>query len=53
MTQLSKRIEPFRALLFNQQRVLNLVDVVAPPYDLIDAKRQGELYHRSPHNNVR
>ena len=50
---LSKRIEPFRALLYNQERVDTLHDVVAPPYDLIDAARQGELYGRSPYNIVR
>ena len=50
---MSKRIEPFRALLYNQERVANLREVVAPPYDLIDADRQDELYHRSPYNIVR
>jgi len=53
MTQLSKRVEPFRALLYNQERVSNLHDVVAPPYDLIGADRQNELYNRSPYNIVR
>ena len=53
MTRLSKRIEPFRALLYNQERVGNLSEVVAPPYDLIDADRQDELYNRSPYNIVR
>jgi uncharacterized protein (DUF1015 family) len=53
MTQLSKRVEPFRALLYNQERISNLHDVVAPPYDLIGVDRQNELYNRSPHNIVR
>ena len=34
-------------------RVSNLHDVVAPPYDLIGAERQNELYNRSPYNIVR
>jgi uncharacterized protein (DUF1015 family) len=50
---LSQRIEPFRALLYNRARVRDLAAVVAPPYDLIGAERQDELYRRSPHNIVR
>jgi len=53
MTQLSKRVEPFRALLYDQDRVSNLHDVVAPPYDLIGADSQNELYNRSRYNIVR
>jgi uncharacterized protein (DUF1015 family) len=53
MTHLSKRVEPFRALLYNAERVGDLRDVVAPPYDLIAAERQNELYDRSPYNIVR
>jgi uncharacterized protein (DUF1015 family) len=50
---LLKRIEPFRALLYNPARIGNLRDVIAPPYDLIGAERQNELYDRSPYNIVR
>jgi len=50
---LSRRIEPFRALLYDQTRIGNLRDVIAPPYDLIDAQRQNALYERSPYNVVR
>src|SRR5579872_3189660 len=53
MTRLSHRIEPFRALHYNQEQVGNLRDVIAPPYDLIDVMRQDELYRRSPYNVVR
>jgi uncharacterized protein (DUF1015 family) len=53
MTLLSNRIEPFRALLYNTERGGDLRDVIAPPYDLIDATRQQELYNRSPYNVVR
>ena len=51
--KLAERIEPFRALLYNRDRVPDLAAVVAPPYDLIGADRQDELYARSPHNIVR
>src|ERR1700680_4981239 len=47
------RIEPFRALTFNRDRVGSFDRVVAPPYDLIDRARQQELYARSPYNVVR
>ena len=50
---LSRRIEPFGPLLYNRERVGDLSKVVAPPYDLIDAARQDELYGRSPYNVVR
>ncbi len=53
MTNLSKRVEPFRALLYNRERISNLSNVVAPPYDLIGVDRQNELYNRSPYNIVR
>src|SRR5271166_5566411 len=50
---LSRRIEPLGPLLYNRERVGDLSKVVAPPYDLIDAARQDELYGRSPYNVVR
>jgi uncharacterized protein (DUF1015 family) len=48
-----QRIEPFRALLYNRAVAGEPAIVVAPPYDLIDAARQNELYERSPYNIVR
>jgi uncharacterized protein (DUF1015 family) len=53
MSQLEPRIEPFPALIFNRERAGRLEDLIAPPYDLIDAARQEQLYARSPHNIVR
>jgi len=53
MTGLSKRIEPFRALMYNRQVAGESARVVAPPYDLIGATRQNQLYERSPYNVVR
>jgi len=53
MTGLSKRIEPFRALMYNRQVTGEPARVVAPPYDLIGAARQNQLYERSPYNVVR
>jgi len=45
-------IEPFRALHYDRERAGGLQDVVAPPYDVIDAAQRAELLSRSPHNVV-
>ena len=47
------RIQPLRALHFDSRAVGSLDQVVAPPYDLIDRKRQDELYDRNPSNVIR
>ncbi len=46
-------VRPFRAVRYNPDKVGPLVDVVTPPYDIIDEALQNELYERSPHNFVR
>src|SRR5262249_32023597 len=46
-------IRAFRAFRYNLGRVGSLSDVVAPPYDVIDARLQQALYDRSPYNVVR
>ena len=43
---------PLNAIVYNQDKV-NMEDVVAPPYDVIDEKYQDELYSRSQYNCVR
>lgn len=53
MSALGKRIEPFRALMYNRRIAGDLARLVAPPYDLIGAARQKQLYERSPFNVVR
>jgi uncharacterized protein (DUF1015 family) len=53
MNGLGKRIEPFRALTYNREIAGEPARVVAPPYDLIGAARQKQLYERSPYNVVR
>src|SRR6202167_2206088 len=53
MSGLGKRIEPFRALMYNRNVAGDPAHVVAPPYDLIGAARQNQLYERSPYNVVR
>jgi len=46
-------IRPFRAHRYNLARVGDLSDVIAPPYDVIDAPLQQALLDRSPYNVVR
>lgn len=46
-------IQPFRAFRYDLARIGNLSDVIAPPYDVIDAGLQQQLYDRSPYNVVR
>ncbi len=45
-------VRPLNALHYNLSAVPELADVVAPPYDVIDAARRAELLARSPFNVV-
>jgi len=46
-------IKAFDGYRYNFEKIDNLDDVVAPPYDVIDASFQEELYRRHPNNVVR
>ena len=46
-------IQPLRALRYDPSKTGGLQDVVAPPYDVIDAEQRAELERRSPYNVVR
>ena len=46
------KIEPINAIVYNTEKI-NIKDVIAPPYDVIDDKYQDELYKRSNYNIVR
>ncbi len=46
-------IQPFRGIRYDLGHVGSLADVVAPPYDVIDARLQDALYKRHPANVVR
>src|SRR5256885_2288644 len=46
-------IRGFRAFRYDLGQVGPLSDVVAPPYDVIDASLQQALYARSPFNAIR
>ncbi|HWD75740.1 MAG TPA: DUF1015 domain-containing protein [Solirubrobacteraceae bacterium] len=47
------QIEPLKALHYDLQKTGGLQDVVAPPYDVIDADQRAALIGRSPYNVVR
>jgi len=46
-------IKPFAGYRYNLEKIGNLDDVVAPPYDVIDESFQDELYRRHPNNVIR
>lgn len=46
-------VRPLRALHYDQAAAGPLQDLVAPPYDVIDAEQRAMLEARSPHNVVR
>jgi uncharacterized protein (DUF1015 family) len=46
-------IEPLHALHYDPGRTNGLQEVIAPPYDVIDAQKRAELAARSPYNVVR
>jgi uncharacterized protein (DUF1015 family) len=46
-------ISAFRGVRYDLGHVGSLSDVVAPPYDVIDADLQRQLYQRNEHNVVR
>ncbi|MGE3152874.1 MAG: DUF1015 domain-containing protein [Nitrospiraceae bacterium] len=44
---------PFRGVHFDQARLGNIRDLVAPPYDVIDGAGQKALHDRHPNNVIR
>ncbi|KLU02891.1 putative phosphatase [Rhodopirellula islandica] len=46
-------VTPFAALRYNLDHIRSLSEVVAPPYDVIDAEYQEVLYKRHPSNVIR
>jgi len=44
---------PFSGILYDEEKIDSYADVTAPPYDVINPKKQEELYAKSPYNIVR
>jgi len=44
------KIIPFKGIFYNTNKINNLADIVAPPFDVI-SKEEQENYHKChPHN---
>ena len=50
---MAMKIKPFRAFRFNKEVVGDPARCIAPPYDVITAGQQKELYNKSDYNVVR
>jgi len=46
-------VKPFHGLLYNTKLTGPLIEVTAPPYDVISPALQESLYQKNPHNVVR
>ena len=47
------QILPFKGIHYNPEKLKNILSLAAPPYDIISAEIQEELYRKSPYNVVR
>ena len=47
------KIIPLKGMLYNPEKIKDLSKVMAPPYDVISSKEQGNLYDSSPYNIIR
>lgn len=43
-------IKPFKAVLYNKDKIGNITKVVSPPYDVITPEQQADLHALSPYN---
>jgi len=46
------KIKPFRAVIYNQEKIKDLSSVVCPPYDIISATRQEYYHNICPYNFI-
>jgi uncharacterized protein (DUF1015 family) len=46
-------IRPFRGVRYNQKKIIDLADVISPPYDIISPNQQDILYQSNQYNFVR
>ena len=46
-------IRPFKAIIYNKEKVKDIAKVVAPPYDVITPRMQDALYKKHENNVVR
>ncbi|OGX44395.1 MAG: hypothetical protein A3G38_01120 [Omnitrophica WOR_2 bacterium RIFCSPLOWO2_12_FULL_51_8] len=46
------KIKPFRAIIYNPEKIAELTNVVCPPYDVISPAQQKSYHSASPHNFI-
>ena len=46
------QVRPFRALVYNQEKIKDLSQVVCPPYDIISPERQQHFHDVHPQNFI-
>lgn len=46
------KIKPFRAVIYNQEKIKNISSVVCPPYDIISGQEQQRYSDSSPYNLI-
>jgi len=46
-------VKSFKGITYNKEKVVNLEDVMSPPYDIISKEMQDKLYKKHPKNLVR
>ncbi len=46
------KIKPFRAVIYNQEKIKNIASVVCPPYDVISSQEQQHYHDLSPYNLI-
>ncbi len=46
------KIKPFKAVVFNQQKIKDISKVVCPPYDVISPAKQEYFQQLDPHNFI-
>ena len=44
---------PFKGVLYNPEKIINLADVATPPYDVISKDEQLNFHKKHPHNIIR
>lgn len=46
-------IKPFKGIIYNKEKIKDIANVAAPPYDVIPPNMQGALYRKHKNNVVR
>lgn len=47
------KIRPFKAVIYNQEKIKDLSNVVCPPYDVISPADKQHYHERNPYNLIR